>query len=158
MDGTLRRSEHEYEEVVRAASTCIVLAVCTAANRRQPLNLTLLRPACNQLTKRLCCVRPDLFGVGILKPQDTSEKAGKMRLIEGVDLYRPATIRNNHFVSSVHAGRRRLHGTFYKLSFATCRVRVLLPTRTHFTANQNAGREESGAIPLPAGRDPCLPC
>lgn len=37
---------------------------------------------------------------------------------------------------------------FNKLSSATCRVRVLVPSRTHSSANQNAGYEESGAIPF----------
>lgn len=37
---------------------------------------------------------------------------------------------------------------FNKLSSATCRVRVLVPSKTHPSANQDAACEESGAIPF----------
>lgn len=102
----------------------------------QPLNQAIL----------LCTAL--LFGGGVLEPRVAPGKAGKIQLITVIDLYGPAMIRNNIFVPSVHVGRRRLHGTFYKLSSATCRVRVLVPSKTHSPANHNAVHEESGAIPF----------
>ena len=89
-----------------------------------------------------------LFGAGILGPKEALRKAGKNRLIRRHRLMQTRITWNNIFVSSAHAGWHRLHGTFYKLSSATCRVRVLVPSKTHSPANQNAVHEESGAIPF----------
>jgi hypothetical protein len=62
--------------------------VCTAANRRKPRNLILLRPACNQNQAILLCAA-SLFGIGILDPEDPSKKTCKMRLTAGIDFSNP---------------------------------------------------------------------
>ena len=58
--GTLGRSEQYTSRKKSYARPALALfwPVCTAANRRKPRNLTLLRPACNRSTKRFWCVRP----------------------------------------------------------------------------------------------------